>query len=60
MPENSIPLAQLEEIAYQFGQLKDSISFFKTNQETLHLALKRQDSFIIANAHWNYAMYHVI
>ena len=43
MPEDSIPLAQLDEVAYQFGQLKDSISFFNANQETLHLALKRQD-----------------
>ena len=58
MPEDSIPLAQLDEVAYQFGQLKDSISFFNANQETLHLALKRQDSFIIANAHWSYAMYY--
>ena len=58
MPENSIPLAQLDEVAYQFSQLKDSINFFNTNQETLHLALKRKDSFIIANTHWSYAMYY--
>ena len=24
----------------------------------MNLALKRQDSFIIADAHWSYALYH--
>ena len=35
MPEDSIPLAQLDEVAYQFGQLNDSINFFNINQEKL-------------------------
>ncbi|MCH2218226.1 MAG: hypothetical protein MK076_09170, partial [Flavobacteriales bacterium] len=58
IPEDSIRPSQLSTIAYRFYQLNDSINFFKINKETMNLALKKKDSFIIADAHWSYALYH--
>lgn len=50
---------QLSTIAYRFYELKDTFSFKKINEETLELAYKLKDSFVIADAHWSYADYYL-
>ena len=50
---------QLSSIAYRFYELKDTINFQKINEETLQLAYKLKDSFVIADAQWSYADYYL-
>lgn len=58
-PENKSKANNLSSIAYRFYELKDTIFFKKINRETLNLALKLKDSFVIADAHWSYAEYYL-
>lgn len=55
---DSIKTKYLNEIAYQNYKVKDSLQFFKINKEALELAINLKDSFYIAEAHWNYALYY--
>jgi len=50
---------QLSIIAYRFYELKDTLNFKKINEETLELAYKLKDSFVIADAQWSYADYYL-
>lgn len=52
--QDSINPTLLSKIAYRFYQLKDTSNFFKSNKKTLELAIKKKDSFNIADAHWSY------
>ena len=58
-PVNNFRVSKLSSIAYRFYELKDSIKFKKINEETLTLAHKLKDSFLIGDAHWNYAYYFI-
>lgn len=49
----------LSTIAFRFYQLKDTLNFKKVNEEALKLAYKLKDSFVIADAQWNYADYYL-
>lgn len=57
--EDSIDPQQLSSIAFRYYELNDTLSFLKLNEETLNLAIKRKDSFIIADAHWSYGAYYI-
>lgn len=59
LEKDSIKPSQLSTIAYRFYQLKDTFNFFKVNEQTLKLAEKNKDSFVIADAHWSYADYYL-
>ncbi|KAF9658074.1 tetratricopeptide repeat protein [Tenacibaculum mesophilum] len=48
----------LSYIAYQYFELKDTISFKKANKEALKLSEKIKDTFSIADIHWSYGDFY--
>lgn len=56
---DSLKISNLSKIAYQAYRLKDSSLFKKVNLEAYNLSVRLQDTFSIADIHWNYAMYYV-
>lgn len=48
-------LKLLSEITYQTLLLKDTLTFLDRNKKVIQLAEKREDSFILGDAYWNYA-----
>ncbi|WP_298503295.1 ATP-binding protein [uncultured Maribacter sp.] len=54
-PKDSIASQTLSEISLRYSLLKDTLWFRKTNQETIVLAKKVQDSTTIANSYWDLA-----
>ena len=55
---DSLQSRQLTSIAFQNLKLGDSALFKTQNAEALTLATRRNDSFAMGDAHWNYASYY--
>ncbi|WP_431165530.1 tetratricopeptide repeat-containing sensor histidine kinase [Tenacibaculum halocynthiae] len=49
----------LTSVAFEFYNLKDTILFFKVNENALKLAKRNDHKYAIGDAHWNYATYYV-
>ncbi len=58
-PEDNSKANNLSSIAYRFYELKDTVLFNEINKETLSLAYKLKDSFVIADAHWSYGEFYI-
>ncbi|PKH52486.1 hypothetical protein CXF68_18080 [Tenacibaculum sp. Bg11-29] len=56
--KKQLPL-KLSSIAYEFYELKDTISFFKVNKIALNSAIKNKHTYAIGDTHWNYATYYI-
>lgn len=49
---------KLSEIAYLFYRLNDTLQFLELNKKAQIIALKKKDSFTIADTHWSYADFY--
>ncbi|MEQ6123211.1 sensor histidine kinase [Pseudotenacibaculum sp. MALMAid0570] len=58
LKDDTIKVYHLTNISYSFYQIDKIESFKKINGETLKLAFKLNDSFVIADAYWSYADYY--
>ena len=58
-PLSNFKTGKLSAIAYRYYEFQDSLEFHKINGQTLQLALKLKDSFMIGDAHWNYGYYYI-
>ncbi|WP_435262478.1 tetratricopeptide repeat-containing sensor histidine kinase [Tenacibaculum sp. nBUS_03] len=55
--KNELPL-KLSSIAYEFYNLKDTVTFFKINRQALKLAQRNNHTYAIGDAQWNYATFY--
>ncbi|MCG7502781.1 tetratricopeptide repeat protein [Tenacibaculum sp. Mcav3-52] len=55
---DSLKAINLSSIAYEYYELNDSISFFKTNNEAFKLARQIDNPYIIGDVHWSFANFY--
>ncbi|CAM3492868.1 tetratricopeptide repeat-containing sensor histidine kinase [Zobellia roscoffensis] len=55
---DSIKLKLFSKISLKYLNLKDSVNFLRTNQETIELSKLSNDSITLAEANWDLASFH--